>query len=1010
MQTQSVILSSFFWGYVVLQIPAGELAARYGGMVLITACIAINSAVSLLIPIGSHYGGWQLVCACRVVQGLLQGFLFPSMHNLIGKWVPLEEKSRLGTLIYAGAQFGTALQLMASGFVAEYWGWPAIFYMNGTLGAVWTVVYVFLGADSPQTSRMISAEERLYIQTSLGHVGGQKKLKTPWKKIWTSLSFISLIVVHCGQNWGFWTLMTEMPSYMSQVLGVDIKANGLMSALPYLAMYLCSFPLGFMSDYILKKKWLSITACRKLSNSIGLFGPAVALVGLSYVPAGKITLAVALLTIVVGLNAGHYTGFLLRVLCASGLFGPAVALVGLSYVPAGKITLAVALLTIVVGLNAGHYTGFLLVHIDMAPNFGGTLMGITNCLANVISIIAPLAAGAILKDETDPNEWRKVFYVSSAIYIVANVFFIIFGTSERQEWNEPLEDSKVDSNEENRQTMKCNISDDAENVAVFESEERMQKGWGYRHQQCLILFFCLTTCYSMRACMGVSLVAMTTSDTTHTTLYNHTNITSDNANKYKVDGVLSALLFSYPYPIFKWNKKTQDAILSSFFWGYVVLQVPAGQLAHRLGARRLLAGALFVNALVSFCLPWAAYYGGWAWVAVFRIKQGLSQACIMPGIHTLLGKWTPLRERSRLTAWVHGGHALGPVLGLPVTGFIASSPLGWPGVFRFYGVLAALVGALIWYLTADTPAKHPYITYGEKLYIENDIGDDSQKPKTVPWRKILSHRGMYAIIAAHIAQVWGQITLYGELPYFMDKVMGVNIKAKILSVTHTRKLATSVGSLSAAIGLIVLAFVPKKLVIVETVLVVLVGFKVATHAGVYVNNIDISPNFSGAMMSISNFISNLCASLAPIVTAFILTDVESIAQEVDISTSPNFPKTIHIDHTVHWYWAWRPFLGRLCTDILIAASEYLWRQVFFVAAGIYFISNLVYLILGTAERAEWNDLPKKQMTTNVEECNPMLDTEGKSTAADPKWCAFLYNPPNMGLQMYSDALTKYGSM
>lgn len=63
---------------------------------------------------------------------------------------------------------------MASGFLAEYWGWPAIFYVNGTLGAVWTVLYVFLGADSPQTSRMISAEERLYIQTSLGHVGGQK--------------------------------------------------------------------------------------------------------------------------------------------------------------------------------------------------------------------------------------------------------------------------------------------------------------------------------------------------------------------------------------------------------------------------------------------------------------------------------------------------------------------------------------------------------------------------------------------------------------------------------------------------------------------------------------------------------------------------------------------------------------------------------------------------------------------------------------------------------------------
>ncbi|CAG4948184.1 unnamed protein product [Parnassius apollo] len=397
-QKQSVILSSFFWGYVVLQIPGGELAARFGGMVLITSCIAINSAVSLLIPIGSYYGGWQLVCACRVIQGLSQGFLFPSVHNLIGKWVPLEEKSRLGTIIYAGAQLGTALQLMASGFIAEYWGWPAIFYVNGTLGAIWTALYVFLGADSPHTSKMISVEERLYIQTSLGHVGEQKKLRTPWKKIWTSLPFISLIVVHCGQNWGFWTLMTEMPSYMSQVLGVEIKANGMMSALPYLAMYLFSFPLGFMSDYILKKKWLSITACRKLSNSIGHFGPAI-------------------------------------------------ALVVLSYVPAGNVAVAVAVLTFVVGLNAGHYTGYLLVHIDMAPNFAGTMMGITNCIANIVSIITPLAAGAILQDETDPNEWRKVFYVASAIYVACNIFFIVFGTSEKQEWNEPVDDSKEPSDE-----------------------------------------------------------------------------------------------------------------------------------------------------------------------------------------------------------------------------------------------------------------------------------------------------------------------------------------------------------------------------------------------------------------------------------------------------------------------------------------------------------------------------------------------------------------------------------
>ncbi|XP_022837725.1 putative inorganic phosphate cotransporter [Spodoptera litura] len=388
MQIQSVILSSFFWGYIILQIPSGELAARYGGMILVTICIAVNSAVSLLIPIATYYGGWQMLCGCRVLQGLSQGCLYPTMHNLIGKWVPLEEKSRLGTLIYGGAQLGTVIQLVVSGFIANSWGWPAIFYVNGATGAIWVVAYVFLGSDSPQRSKMIGDTERLYIQTSLGQVGEQKRLPTPWKKISTNLSFISLIVVHCGHNWGFWTLMTEMPSYMKQVLGVDIKANGLMSALPYLAMYMLSFPFGFLSDYILEKKWLSISTCRKLSSSIGEYGPGL-------------------------------------------------ALIALCYVPAGDVMLAVTLLTVVVGLNAGHMTGYLLVHIDMAPNFAGTMMGITNFFANIIGIIAPLVAGVILQDETDPTQWHQVFYVSSAIYIATNTFFVVFGTSERQSWNEP---------------------------------------------------------------------------------------------------------------------------------------------------------------------------------------------------------------------------------------------------------------------------------------------------------------------------------------------------------------------------------------------------------------------------------------------------------------------------------------------------------------------------------------------------------------------------------------------
>ncbi|XP_047990436.1 putative inorganic phosphate cotransporter [Leguminivora glycinivorella] len=396
MQTQSVVLSSFFWGYVVLQIPGGLLADKIGGSILITISIGCNSIITLILPTAANYGGWQAVCACRVLQGLTQGFLFPCSHNLIGKWVPLEDKARFMAFIYSGSQFGTAAQLMLAGYLAEYWGWPSIFYASGVCGVIWTVVYILIGSASPQSSKMISEEEKMYIQSSLGHVGGHKSYPVPWKSVFTSLPFISLIVVNCCQNWGFWTLMTEIPSYMSQVLGVNIKANGVLSALPYITMYLLSFPFGMASDFILAKGWLSATTTRKLSNSIAYLVPAV-------------------------------------------------TLIGFAYVPAGNVPMAVGLLCVVVGLNAGYYTGFMLAFLDMAPNFAGFMLSITNCAANFISFIAPLVAGVIIHDETDVSQWRMVFYLSSLLYVLGNTFYLVFGTSELQSWNEPHQDKEVES-------------------------------------------------------------------------------------------------------------------------------------------------------------------------------------------------------------------------------------------------------------------------------------------------------------------------------------------------------------------------------------------------------------------------------------------------------------------------------------------------------------------------------------------------------------------------------------
>ena len=61
---------------------------------------------------------------------------------------------------------------------------------------------------------------------------------------------------------------------------------------------------------------------------------------------------------------------------------PAYGLVGLAYVGCDQ-TMSVVWLCICIGFNGAVYSGFFGNHMELSPNYAGTLMGITNMAANV---------------------------------------------------------------------------------------------------------------------------------------------------------------------------------------------------------------------------------------------------------------------------------------------------------------------------------------------------------------------------------------------------------------------------------------------------------------------------------------------------------------------------------------------------------------------------------------------------------------------------------------------------
>jgi MFS transporter, ACS family, solute carrier family 17 (sodium-dependent inorganic phosphate cotransporter), member 5 len=111
-----------------------------------------------------------------------------------------------------------------------------------------------------------------------------------------------------AQNYGYEFLMTELPTYMKQILRFSIKENGILSAVPYLGMWISSLLLSMVADWFISTNKFSITTTRKILNTIGQFGPAIALFFVSYTGCNRV-LTVFLLTIGISMNGGIYSGF-----------------------------------------------------------------------------------------------------------------------------------------------------------------------------------------------------------------------------------------------------------------------------------------------------------------------------------------------------------------------------------------------------------------------------------------------------------------------------------------------------------------------------------------------------------------------------------------------------------------------------------------------------------------------------------------------------------------------------
>ncbi|KAJ9573903.1 hypothetical protein L9F63_008702 [Diploptera punctata] len=374
------LLSSFFYGYIFTQIPGGWLASRIGGNRVYGIGIAATALLTLVTPPVANVSYYALL-TIRVIEGLFEGVTYPCIHAVWARWAPPLERSRLATIAFSGSYVGTVVSLPLSGILANQIGWPSVFYVFGAVGLIWFVAWWIIVKSGPEEDSYITQQELKYIQDSLGATSN-KDIVHPWKKFLTSPPVWSIVMAHFSENWGFYTLLTQLPSFMKDTLEFQLEKTGFMSALPYLVMAIVLQFAGHLADWLRSKGILTTTQVRKL------------------------------------FNCGAFISQTIFMLLAAFLLSPA-----------GSVTC----LTIAVGLGAFAWSGFSVNHLDIAPQHASVLMGLSNTIATLPGIISPAITGYIVQNKS-ASEWQIVFYMAGLIYLVGAIIYGLFASGERQSW------------------------------------------------------------------------------------------------------------------------------------------------------------------------------------------------------------------------------------------------------------------------------------------------------------------------------------------------------------------------------------------------------------------------------------------------------------------------------------------------------------------------------------------------------------------------------------------------
>jgi MFS family permease len=228
------------WGAVLGGIMFGILADRIGRVSMLSLSILLFAVATGVCALSPSLG---FMYVFRFVAGLGLGGEFGIGMALAAEAWPAARRARATALVGLGWQSGVLVAALLSPVILRAWDWRGLF----ALGTVPAIAAFFVRRHTREPDLFLEAKAERSREAT-GRLGMRAQAAQLLADRRTAFATIGILVLCCGQNFGYYGIMTWLPSYLSDKFGYGLTKSGLWTAVTVIGMAIGIGLFGVLAD------------------------------------------------------------------------------------------------------------------------------------------------------------------------------------------------------------------------------------------------------------------------------------------------------------------------------------------------------------------------------------------------------------------------------------------------------------------------------------------------------------------------------------------------------------------------------------------------------------------------------------------------------------------------------------------------------------------------------------------------------------------------------------------